>query len=92
VRFNHRNQVGPRRYRFNVGQKPVAPRPLLLARVFQFGKGRLHCFPRSALRSIDFLRVRLPAARAINQRFRLLLLACDAQTLFKSNAPSFFLL
>lgn len=41
VRFNHRNQVGPRRHRFYISQKSVAPRPLLLVRIFQFGKGRL---------------------------------------------------
>jgi len=47
VRFNHRDQVGPRRHRFDIRQKPVAPRPLLFASVFKVGKTRLGLHQRS---------------------------------------------
>jgi len=41
-RLDRRNQRRPRRHRLDLRQKTVAPRHLLLRRVFQFGKASLH--------------------------------------------------
>ena len=41
-RFDLGHQRRPRRYRVDFGKKPVTPRHFLLARIFKFGKARLH--------------------------------------------------
>lgn len=43
-RFQLRQQLSPWRHRFDVGKKTVTPRHLLLRRIFQLGKTRLHRF------------------------------------------------